>query len=562
MRKVENDILAQLLVQLKFTPENLRYKQLDTTEKLLGLIDSDKSYPFEFVCFHITGHRPKGEISNQLITGSQLIKDLPSFIARLSAILELPVNKQKQKVYSIAELADNCGVSVKTIHRWRQRGLVARRFIFDDGSKRLGFLQSSIDTFLRTNPELTRKAKSFIRLTNRQKQEIANQASSLARETGLSRYRIIEKIASDIGKSHEVIRYTLLDYENANPGKTIFKKPPGVISAGQAQEIFRLFEQGCSVKELMKQFHRSKSSIYRIINRRKAKNILKKKLEFIASDEFSREDAREKILAEPIKALSDHRLTKPLKLSGDSLTRYIQALKAAVPLNRSQETELFRRYNYLKYLAVINRTGMKPTTVSGKRLRQIEGYLGQAELIKRIIIEANLRLVVSIARKHSTGGGNLSELISEGNFSLMRAVEKFDYTREVRFATYASWAIAKNYAHEIPAEAYRPDKAPTASLANVQRDLRIAEAADVTAVERARKSLIQVITDNLDKREQYIILNHFGLLGTLVKKNKKTLKQIGDELDLSKERVRQIELIALQKLRYSLSGEQFELLTG
>ncbi len=205
---------------------------------------------------------------------------------------------------------------------------------------------------------------------------------------------------------------------------------------------------------------------------------------------------------------------------------------------------------------------MKPAHVLSRRLAKIENYLAEAEIIKKIIIEANLRLVVSIANKHITSAVNLLDLVSEGNFSLMNAVEKFDYTRGFRFATYASWAIAKDYARKIPAEAARPDKAPTPSLADVHRDLRAAPGKGVVAIEQARGSLIQTIKDNLNEQEQYIIINHFGLVGSLIKKNKKTLNQLGQDLDLTKERVRQIELIALQKLRQSLSIEEFELLTG
>ena len=98
-------------------------------------------------------------------------------------------------------------------------------------------------------------------------------------------------------------------------------------------------------------------------------------------------------------------------------------------------------------------------------------------------------------------------------------------------------------------------------MANILPFLKPAES-DFAAIERARHSLVQVVKDELDQREQYIILNHFGLVGSLIRKNKKTLQQIGEDLGLTKERVRQLELIALQKLRQSLSIKEFELLTG
>jgi len=564
MQRIKNYSLEQLLMQLRFAPQSKRRKQLEGAENLLSIIDKGREYPFEFVCFKITGFRPSGPIEWQPIKGEELIDDLRIFISKLSSQIAPPAWEQGEKVSTIEELSRELFVSTKTINRWRKRGLVALKFIFDDGEKRFGFLDSTVAGFLKEHPDLAARARKFARLTKKERQQIVRRAMSFAARTGLSRYQVINKIAEKFGRAHETIRYVIANYEKANPDRHIFGKPAGVVSPAEGAEIYRLYKQGGDIKELISRFHRTKSSIYRIIKLGRAKAILARKVEYIASEEFSAIGAEQKILGNPIAGvkLSFRKNTEPPQLTGGSFEKYQQALNDAPVLNREQEVELFRRCNYLKYLAFTAREGMRVSSVPSARLNKIERYLAQAETIRKMIIEANLRLVMSIANKHFSSGVNMADLVSEGNLSLMQAAEKFDYTKGFRFSTYATWAITKDYARRIPEEAGRLDKAGAASLENVQRDFRTTTAAGVVAIERARESLVEVIKNNLDQREQYIIMNHYGLVGSSIKKQKKTFLQIGQDLGMSKERARQLELIALQKLKHLLSIEEFEMLTG
>jgi len=487
MRRIQHKDLAELLMQLRFTPAAKRRKQLDAAEKLYAIIKADKDYPFEFVFYRITGFQHKEPVRQGMIEGDALLDDLRIFITALSGQIAPPVRAQREKVYTVEELAEALGISMKTVGRWRKRGLIARKFIFQDGIKRLGFLKSTVDRFLKANPEFAARARTFSRLSAAQKKQIIKRAVKLAAKSDISRHNVINKIAADIGRSPETVRSTVVNYEKANPDKSIFRKPPGVTAPSGAAEIYNLFKQGVPLEDLMKRFNRSKSSMYRLINARRAKALLLRKIEFIASDEFLQGDAKEKILAEPLNSINPGgpAIVEPFGQAGRSLPEYLRILKKTPVLNRERERELFRRYNYLKYLACVSRAGMKTSRVLSSRIKEVEGYLAEAEDIQRAIIEANLRLVVSIARKHTRSGANLSDLISEGNYALIRAVDKFDYTRGFRFATFASWAIAKAFARKMPSRTARRDKETATSHAKMQEDFREKDAADLAAIERS-----------------------------------------------------------------------------
>jgi RNA polymerase sigma factor (sigma-70 family) len=550
-------------MQLRFTPEPRRRKQLEAAERLYALVDERKTYPYDFVCFHITGYHRKSDGDQEVLSGRELLDDLQIFTAKLSGKLATSVEDAHEKVYTIDELAERFGVATKTINRWRKRGLVARKFVFPDGAHRFGFLESTVEAFARDHADLVTRACKFRRMTSQQRQQAIRTARSLAARTELSRHQIILQVAEKLGVARETIRYTLEQYEKRHKDKPVYQKRMGRLSPTEAAELYRLYRQGVGVQHLMKRFDRSRSSIHRIVNQRRAAALLAHKIAYVPSDEFLERDARELILGKPlsVRPREPDRRVEPFELLGEHLLpEYLQVLKNTPVLTREQEIELFRRYNFLKWLVANERHRLQLSRVSATLLSELEGCLEQAEEIRRVLVEANLRLVVSIASKHAGAGANFADLVSKGNFALIEAVEQFDYTTGFRFSLRASLNIAKEYA-KVSGRSTELTPKRAASVATFQRGLR-ETTAGVLAVERARHDLAQVIREELDEREQYVILNHFGLTGSSVKKNTKTLKQIGDHLDLTKERVRQLELAALQKLRQSLSKEQFELLTG
>ncbi|MEX0586984.1 MAG: sigma-70 family RNA polymerase sigma factor, partial [Pirellulales bacterium] len=226
-------------------------------------------------------------------------------------------------------------------------------------------------------------------------------------------------------------------------------------------------------------------------------------------------------------------------------------------LTREQEVHLFRRLNFLKHKASKLREQLDPANAKSSLMDQIEKLYDQAVATKNEIVRANLRLVVSIAKRHVGHGDNFFELVSDGNMSLIRAAEKFDYARGNKFSTYASWAIMKNFARTIPGELRVRDRFRTSqdeafqSVAEYRGDQFEQEHSQLK-----RQAQVGKILRTLDDREQKIIMSRFGLRQG---QEPQTLKEVGEALGVTKERVRQIEARALSKLRAAAQEEKIEL---
>lgn len=537
----QNKRLAELFDGLRFASRTQKEKHRRATRVLQGLVRRDEEYPFEFVYFRITGYRPHQDSGGLVVGGDELLHDLRVFEARLEHELAASAEHAPEPIYTAEEVTRRFGISRRTLQRWRRLGLEGRLYTFDGRRRRVGFVASAVEAFLEQHGDVVERARGFSKLSSAERQQVVDLARQLMRETRASPSAVMTEVARRTGRARETIRTIVRQHDRKRPDEPVFGTHRRPLSAKDEAQIYRLYGQKVRIGELAARFGRSRSTIYRIINRQRARDLLGRKITYVDSDEFLADDARERILEAPA----------PLRTgAGEGWLR------------RDEEVVLFRRYNYLKYLACIERTRINAARPSSRRVRLVEQYLAEAERLQRGLIEANLRLVVSIAGKHLQTGATVADLVSEGNLSLMRAVEKFDYTRGYRFSTYATWVITKDFARRIPAEAARPDRPTAADMDQLQQNLRLGERIDFEAIDRARHSLEQVIRDNLDEREQFIVRHHFALDTGPVRKKPHTLKEIGDRLGLSKERVRQLELRALQKLRQCLSPEEFDLLTG
>ncbi len=537
--------------QIRYAPRERKLAQIEAAEQLIGELDERRSYSFEYVCYRVTGYRPEA-LPNETMTGEAAVHDLRLLIEDLSDAANLRVDDVAESVYTIDELANLFNVSKKTISRWRQQGLVSRRFLID-GRKRVGFLQRSVDRFVKQNRARVRRGERFSQLSDDERQEIIRRARRLARAGG-GPMEVSRRIARRFNRSVETIRSTLRQFDERHPSLAVFPGQTGPLTADEKRRIYQQFRQGKRVEELTREYRRSRTAIYRVIHEARAERIMELPLDYIYNEEFSRPGAYRRILAPAPER--EGTVRKPRVPAG--LPQYLASLYEVPLLTAEQERHLFRKFNYLKYRAAKLRERLDPQHPKVNLMDRIEELYERAVRTKNQIVQANLRLVVSIAKRHVQSGEDFFGLVSDGNVSLIRAVEKFDYGRGFKFSTYASWAIMKNFARSIPEEFKHRDRFRTAQeeMFLAQEDCRTDEYSQLAA-QRVRKQQIRRMLGHLDEREQRIIIRRFGLDPG---EEPLTLKEVGRELGVTKERIRQIEARALSKLRVVADEERIELL--
>ncbi|MBW1910569.1 MAG: RNA polymerase sigma factor RpoD [Deltaproteobacteria bacterium] len=296
-----------------------------------------------------------------------------------------------------------------------------------------------------------------------------------------------------------------------------------------------------------------------------------------------------KCLAKVPKSAKDEQVISPIGLSkGELISLKMKAENAQRVIKYGKE-----------------RTNMAPRQLKA-RLKKIEGSIEKAKFAKSELIEANLRLVVSIAKKYTNRGLQFLDLIQEGNIGLMKAVDKFEYQRGYKFSTYATWWIRQAITRAIADQA-RTIRIPVHMIETINKLIRtsrylvqehgreptpeeIAEKMEfpldkVRKVLKIAKEPISLETPIGEEEDSHLgdfiedkkILSpgdavvNFGLaeqtrrvLRTLTPREEKvlrmrfgigekadhTLEEVGRDFSVTRERIRQIEAKALRKLRH------------
>ena len=252
--------------------------------------------------------------------------------------------------------------------------------------------------------------------------------------------------------------------------------------------------------------------------------------------------------------------------------------KSSIPINQEEISSYLKDIRKLKV--------MTPERERELAERMLSGFITEEETkeIQKELLEGNLRFVITVSKQYQNQGLDLPDLIAEGNLGLMKAIEHFDWSKQLRFISYAVWWVRQSILQSLnenartirlPVNVVQELHKAKKELANagvelpekfvnlpytVNLDSPLNEEGDTLldvlnnpnadladanlSTEQTLKEKLLSMLDVLDEREKIIIQDYFGLSGST-----RTLEDIGNDFDLTKERVRQIKEKALRKLR-------------
>lgn len=544
--------LADLAAQLVRSPARLCLRRLNNIAFLLSLIEDDKRYPTHFVEQTLTGLpapklREPVESNDDEIPADVLRIDLVLLAEQLSEAGRIPLEAVSDRVFTVSDLAERFDVSTKTIFRWHRRGLLGWRLRYPDGRARLAFPQNSVRRFVAENADLVRRGSSFSQLSRTERNTMIDRAHALVREDGGRTVNAVAKvIADETGRAVETIRLTLKAYDDARPKRGIFNRASLTVDADDVRlRVWEGHVEGASIRQLAERFNKSTKQIYAIVTEMRARERKREPIAFVPSDEFV--DPNAKAIAFDDPALKNpHGDASPMKRIPRDLPPYLQHLFRLPLLSPAGEVALFRKMNFLRFQAEEARLRLQPESATASDLDAIESLLDDAEKVKNQIVQANLRLVVSIAKRHATPNRDFFEIVSDGNISLMRAVDKFDYSRGFKFSTYASWAIMKNYARSIPEQRIDRERYQTGREELLEHFAGPATEEHELQTHLELRGRLGRMLSVLPEREREILKLRFGIDGA---GEPQTLEQVGKSFGVSKERIRQLEARAMQQLR-------------
>lgn len=548
LKEYRHPALRQLKEQqVRFAPVEKRLGQLERIEKLLGELVPDKKYPYQYICFRVTDFRTDAN-PNLLIEGKDLEHDLQLFINDLSeTVPPVPAEKLSEPMLTLDQVSKNLKVSTKTVSRWRDKGLVTRKVIFN-GRRKVAVRASLLNRFLEQHKDDVEKGAKFSQMTDEERALIIERARRLAKASPDRFMDICRRVARKFGRSVEAVRYTIKRHDQTQ-GEPVFPQQRPAMKDDDRSAIYSSFRRGFSVEALANKFQRTRTAVLRIVNEVRAHRLLKEPVAYIKTPEFEKVDSKTNtIMTGDMPELEGYQLAQAKLMAQNHAGVPVELLPLyATPLlTKDQEQHLFRKMNYLKHLARQLQTSIDPDKARASDMDRLEELLKQSQKVKDQLINANMRLVASIAKKHARPTDNFFELLSDGNLSLIKAVEKFDYSRGNKFSTYASWAIMKNYARSLPDEKTKRDRFLTGSdeIFDGVADRRTDEQRElITAA--SKKQQVHELLDRLDDRERRIMQLRYGING----ERGMTLEQVGQREGITKERVRQIEARGLLKLK-------------